>query len=463
MSAKRSKPGRTGQANPKKTDELAAINPHAAGLDIGSAEIWAAIPADREGETVRCFGTYTTDLMELAGWLQGQGIQTVAMESTGVYWIPVFEILEEQGLEVLVVNARHIKNVAGRKSDIQDCQWIQRLHAYGLLRGSFRPPAELASLRAYLRQRSSLIEHRAAHIQHMQKALLQMNVQLTQVLADITGETGLAILRAIVAGERSPHSLARLRRGPCKHSPEELAKALTGHYRPEHVFALKQALALFDAYTQQLRECDEEIQRQFTNFKPDPPDDLPPLPPDPKPGSHSKNAPAYDVRALLYPKVGVDLFAIPGMNAVLVQIILTEAGLDMSRWPTHKHFCSWLGLAPHEGISGGKVLYSHVPKTHNRAGQAFRLAAQTVSRGKTVYSEFYRRVRARSGPEQAMVATAHKIARTFYYVLKRRQPFQSVDIEEYHRRQREKDIHRLARNAARLGFQIQPAPSHSML
>ena len=452
MSGKKSKKGK------QTVDGLVQVNSNAAGLDIGSAEIWAAVPTDRDGERVRCFGTYTSDLLELADWLQALGIQTVAMESTGVYWIPVFEILEERGLEVLVVNARHIKQVPGRKSDVQDCQWIQRLHSYGLLSGSFRPQAEVASLRAYLRHRNSLIEHRAAHIQHMQKALLQMNIQLTQVLSDITGETGLAILRSIVAGERDPHSLAQLRHGRCEHTPEELVKALSGHYRSEHVFALKQALALFDAYTQQLRECDEEIRRQFENFKPDVPDDLPPLPPDPKPGSHSKNAPAYDARALLYPKVGVDLFAIPGMNAVLVQTLLTEVGLDMSRWPTHKHFCSWLGLAPHQGISGGKVLYSHVPKTHNRAGQAFRLAAQAVSRGKTVYSEFFRRVRARSGPAQAMVATAHKIARTFYFMLKRRQPFQSLDIEAYHRRQREKDIQRLSRNAARLGFQIQPVP-----
>jgi len=447
----------------KQVEGLAIVNPNAAGLDIGSAEIWASVPADREGETVRCFGTYTTDLLDLATWLETMEIQTVAMESTGVYWIPVFEVLEERGLQVLVVNARHIKNVPGRKSDIKDCQWIQRLHSYGLLSGSFRPQAEIASLRAYLRHRDGLIEHRAAHIQHMQKALLQMNLQLTQVLSDITGETGLAILRAIVAGERNPYTLAKMRHGNCAHSIADLVKALTGHYRPEHIFALKQALALFDAYTEQLRECDEEIERQFENYKPDLPNDLPPLPPNPKPGSHSKNGPDYDARALIYRKVGVDLFAIPGMNAVLVQTILSEVGMDMSRWPTAKQFCSWLGLAPHNGISGGKVLYSHVPKTHNRAGQAFRLAAQAVSRGKSVYSEFYRRVRARSGPAQAIVATAHKIARIFYYMLLRRQPFQSMDIQEYYRRQREKDIQRLSRNAARLGFQIQPVTAGNML
>jgi transposase len=436
---------------------LRVVHPNAAGLDIGSEEIWACIPADRSEETVRCFGTYTADLYALADWLQAQQIDTVAMESTGVYWIPVFEILEERGVQVWVVNARQIKHVPGRKRDIQDCQWIQQLQVYGLLNGSFRPEADIVVLRAYLRQRDMLIEHRAAHIQHMQKALLQMNVQLSQVLSDLSGETGLAIIRAIVAGERSPQHLAKLRHGRCERGPEELVKALTGNYRAEHVFALKQALALFDTYTRQLQECDEEIQRQFENIKPIPPDQLPPLPPNPKPGSHSKNAPQYDLRAQLYRICGVDLVALPGMNAVLVHKVISEVGRDLSRFDTVKAFCSWLGLAPHNAISGGRVLSSQILMTHNRAGQAFRLAAQAVSRGKTEYGEFYRRVRARSGSAQAIVATAHKIARAFYFMLKRRQPFQSVDIEEYTRRQREKDILRLTRFATRLGMTVSEA------
>lgn len=442
--------------------EMIVIEPNAAGLDIGSTEIWACVPADREGETVRCFGTYTTDLLELVDWLRAQRVKSIAMESTGVYWIPVFELLEERGFQALVVNARHIKNVPGRKSDVQDCQWIQQLHMYGLLNGSFRPEAEMCALRAYLRHRDNLIEHRAAHIQHMQKALLQMNIQLGQVLSDLTGQTGLAIMRAIVAGERDPLSLAQLRHGRCERPAEQLIKALTGHYRPEHVFALKQALALFDAYTQQLQECDQEIERQFQTLRPQPPDDLPPLPPDPKPGSHSKNAPHYDARAELFHLVGVDLTAIPGMNAILVQKVLAEVGLDLHRFPSVKHFCSWLGLAPHNAISGGRVLYSHTLQTNNRAGQAFRMAAQAVSRGKTVYSEFYRRIRARSGPKEAIVATAHKIARTFYFLLKRRQPFLITDIETYRRLQYEKDLHRLQCNASKMGFQLLPCPSPVM-
>ncbi len=436
---------------------LRVVHPNAAGLDIGAEEIWASLPPDRGEETVRCFGTYTEDLYALADWLQANQVDTVAMESTGVYWIPVFEILEARGLQVLVVNARQIKHVPGRKSDIQDCQWIQQLHAYGLLNGSFRPEADIVVLRAYLRQREMLIEHRAAHIQHMHKALTQMNVQLSQVLSDLSGETGLAIIRAIVAGERSPQQLAKLHHPRATHSPQEWVKALTGNYRPEHVFALKQALALFDAYTAQLQECDQEIERQFDNLKPIPPDDLPPLPPNPKPNSHSKNAPQYDLRAHLYGITGVDLVAIPGLNAVLVNQAVTEVGRDLSQFPTVKAFCSWLNLAPHNAISGGRVLSSHTPKTHNRAGQVFRLAAQAVARGQTEYSEFYRRVRARSGKAQAIVATAHKIARTFYFMLKRREAFRSIDSQETARRQREKELQRLTRMATRLGMKVSEA------
>lgn len=243
---------------------LKVIHPHAAGLDIGSAEIWAAVPPGQTAEPVRKFGTFTPDLHDLADWLIACGVETAVLESTGVFWIPVYELLEARGLAVAVVNARHVKNVPGRKSDIQDCQWLQGLHSVGLLRGSFRPAEEIAALRAYLRHRASLIEYRAAHIQHMQKALQQMNVLLTQVVKDITGVTGLAIIRAIVAGERNPEQLATLRDPRCQKSAPEMARALTGNYRPEHLFALQQALALYDFYTAQLVACDAEIERQFS-------------------------------------------------------------------------------------------------------------------------------------------------------------------------------------------------------
>jgi len=442
---------------------LKVIHPNAAGLDIGSAEIWAAVAPGRSGEPVRKFGTFTPDLKALADWLTTCGVDTVAMESTGVYWIPVYEILEACGFQVQVVNARHVKNVPGRKSDIQDCQWIQGLHSVGLLRGSFRPEGEIVALRAYLRHRATLIEHRAAHIQHMQKALQQMNVQLTQVVSDITGVTGLAIVRAIVAGQRDAQQLAALRQPGCKKSAQEIAKALTGNYRREHLFALQQALALYDFYTEQMVACDTEIERQFANLKPIS-DDLPPLPPSNKPDSHSKNGPRYDARSHLYRIAGVDLVAISGLNESTVQTIVAETGIDMSHFPTEKHFCSWLGLAPHNDISGGKRLRSRTLPTNNRAGQAFRMAAQSVSRSPNdAFGAYYRRMRAKLGAQQAIVATAHKIARAFYHVLKHRTPFHDMGGEEYERRARQREIKNLHKRAAKLGLAVVEIPPAAVL
>jgi transposase len=442
------------RTKPVSTETMPLVHSHAAGLDIGSAEIWVCVPADRDAEPVRKFGTYTPDLQALADWLKVCDIQTVAMESTGVYWIPAYEILEARGFKVYLVNARHLKNVPGRKSDVQDCQWIQRLHSFGLLNGSFRPEADICVLRAYRRHRGTLIEHRAAHIQHMQKALQQMNVQLTQVLSDLAGVTGLAILRAIVAGERDPQILAQLRDRRCAKPEAKLVKALTGNYRAEHVFALKQALALYDAYTEQLRECDQEIERHYSVLKPVHAGDLPPLDTSDKRNTHSKNAPAYDARPLLYQWVGVDLVAVHGLNASTVEEILSEIGTDMSRWPSVKHFCSWLHLAPHNDISGGKVLRSRTLKAHNRAGQALRLAAQAVSRTQTALGAYYRRMRAKHGPEKAIVATAHKIARIVYFMLKHRTPFHDIGAEEYDKREREREIARLQKKATKLGFTL---------
>lgn len=442
-----------------KWAELPQINPDAAGLDISDAEIVACVPCDRAGEPIRSFGTFTPDLHALVDWLQACGIKTVAMECTGVYWIPVFEILEERGFEVHVVNARHLKNVPGRKTDVCDAQWIQTLHSYGLLNGSFLPDATWRPLRAYWRHRASLVQHRAPHIQHMQKALQQMNLQLTQVLSDVTGVTGMQIIRAIVAGERNPVTLAQFRDPRCAHSTENIAKALTGNYRDEHIFALKQALALYDFYTAQIAECDTEIERQYVKMQDlagQDQQELPPLGPDPKKNSHSKNAPGFDVRSNIYRLTGVDLVAVTGLDDSTVQTIIAEIGTDMSRWPTVKHFCSWLGLAPHNDISGRKVLRSKTLKQHNRAGQAFRMAAQSVMRTDTAYGAFYRRLAARTGKEQATVATAHKIARAVYVMLKNRVPFQQMGADEYDRRYRQRLIARLSKRAFALGYRLVP-------
>ena len=430
------------------------VNPHAAGLDIGSEEIWVCVPEDRDAEPVRPFGTFTPDLYALADWLATCRIATVAMESTGVYWIPVYEILEARGFQVHLVNARHLKHVPGRKSDVKDCQWIQYLHTCGLLSGSFRPEAEMCALRAYLRHRATLLDYRAAHIQHMQKALQQMNVQLPQVLTDITGTTGLAIIRAIVAGERDPVHLAQFRDPRCAHSTEELAKALTGHYRAEHVFALQQALALYDVYTALVRECDAEIARQFQAIMPVWDDDLPPLDRQNKASAPSKNAPAYDARGMLYQLTGVDLVAIPGLHASTVQTIVAEIGLDLGKWPNEKAFCAWLGLAPRHEISGGKVLRRSTLKTRNRAGQALRLAAQAAGRSQSGLGAFYRRMRARLGPQSAIVATAHKIARIIYHLLTHRTAFRDLSPEEYSQRIRAREIAAMRKKAARLGLTL---------
>jgi transposase len=443
-------------------EEIPVVHPDAAGLDIGSTEIWAAVPSDRAPHPVRKFGTFTPDLHALADWLQSCGIKTVAMESTGVYWLPCYEILEARGFEVYLVNAYHLKHVPGRKSDVQDCQWIQRLHTFGLLNASFRPAAAICALRSYLRHRANLIQHRAAHIQHLQKALLQMNVQLTQVLKDITGVTGLAIIRAIVAGERDPVQLAQLRDCRCASDEAAIAKALTGNYRAEHLFALKQALALYDFYTTQVRECDAELECLFSLLPPTHHDELPPLDPVDKKNSSSKNAPTYDARQLLYQWVGVDLVAITGLNASTVETILGEIGTDMSRFPTEAQFCSWLGLAPRNDISGGKRLRSRTLKSRNRAGQAFRMAAESVGRTQTFLGAYYRRQKARLGAAQAIVATAHKLARIFYAMLKHRTPFRTLSAEEYEQQEREREVRRLEKKAARLGFtlvEVSPQPA----
>jgi len=442
-----------------QTDELTMMNPNAAGIDVHLEEMWVSVPTDRDAIPVRCFGMNTPDLNACADWLKACGIETVAMESTGVYWIPLYEILEARGFEAYLVNARHAKNLPGRKKDEGDAQWLRRLHTFGLLNNSFRPESEMRALRAYMRHRSGLIEHRAAHIQHMQKALLQMNVRLSPTVTDITGVTGMAIIRAILAGERDPLQLAQLRQPGCAKPEAEFVKALTGNYREEHLFALKQALALYEAYTQQLQECDQELERKFSALKPVHDDDLPPLDLSDKRNTHSKNAPAYDARTLLYQKLGVDLVAVHGLNEVTAQIIVTEVGTDMSRWKDEKHFCSWLGLAPHNDISAGKVLRSRTLKTRNRAGQAFRLAAQAASKTNTEYGVFYRRMRAKMGPKKAMVATAHKIARAVYFMLRDRKPFHSLTVEEYTRRDRDHEIARLTKKATKLGFTLAPIPA----
>lgn len=376
---------------------MSRVNKHAAGVDIGAIEIVACVAQDENTQIVRAFGNYTVDLQSIGGWLKEHKIKTVAMESTGVYWIPLFEELERQGFECLLISLRSLRRVPGRKSDIIDAQWIQTLHNYGLLESSFRPEGELAALRTLLRHRGQLLEHRAPHILHMQKALLQMNVQLSQALSDVTGDTGQAIIRAIIAGERGPQKLAELRNRQCKKSVEEIGRALTGTWREEHLFVLKQALELYDFYTKQVESCDIEIERMYALTRPDwEAGELKPLTAK-KRKSHSKNAPEQkeEIRQHLKRISGVDLSVVDGFGVSLAQTVIMEVGTDMGKFPSEKHFCSWLGLAPKHEISGGKILKNKTLKTKNRAGQAFRMAAQLVKGSDCVFGSRYRRLRAR--------------------------------------------------------------------
>jgi hypothetical protein len=341
----------TSTAVPALPAQLQHVNLHAAGIDIGATAHFVAVPPGSDPQPVRQFGAFTADLHRLADWLTACGVETVVMESTGVYWIPLFELLEERGFQVLLVNARHVKNVSGRKSDVLDCQWLQQLHTFGLLSGAFRPADEIVVLRSYLRQRTTLVQGASTHIQHMQKALQQMNLVLHHVVADVTGVTGMTIIRAILAGERDPQVLAQNRDPRCKNSAEVIAQSLVGNYRAEHLFALQQAVTLYEVYQDQIVACDEEIDRYLATFTPvceEPP------PPPAKARQRSGNPFHFDAHAQLYRMTGVDLTRIDGINSVTALTVLGEIGTDMTRWKTVKHFTSWLGLCPGTKVSGGK-------------------------------------------------------------------------------------------------------------
>jgi transposase len=440
--------------------DLACVHPNAAGLDIGNEEIVAAVPPDRDPQPVRVFRTFTPDLLALVDWLLACGIDTVAMESTGVFWIPIYELLEQHGMRPYLVNARHVKTVPGRKSDWNDGQWLQKLHMLGLLQGSFRPDAEIRAVRALARHRAELIRHRAPHILHMQQALTQMNLRLSVVLSDITGTTGQAIVRAIVGGERDPARLAELRNVNCKATVAEITRALTGTWHDAQLFILKQAFELFDFYTAQLEVCDREMERQYQAMESrgEPNAALPDLPAT-KPGSKSKNEPNFNVRAQLVRIVGIDLVSVMGISASSAQTIISEIGTDMTRFPTVKHFCAWLGLAPRNDISGGKVLRSRTMKVRSRATQAFRDAAASVGRSDSALGAYYRAMRARLGPRQAIVATAHKIARIVYHLLKTGEPYWEEGAAEYEQKRQARELKHLARRAQKLGYSLAPIPA----
>jgi transposase len=460
---------------------LPALNLNAAGIDVGAELHYVSVPEDRDPEPIRSFGCYTSDLERMAQWLLACGVDTVVLESTGVYWIPVFRVLEEHGLKVQLVDARHVKYVPGRKTDVADCQWLRQLHTFGLLSGAFVPPQPVQAMRAYWRQRKEVVESAAEAIQHMQKALTQMNLRLAVVLSDISGVSGMKILRAMVGGERDPLTLARLVHPSVQSSEEEIVQALTGHYSEEQLFILKQSLDRYDFCQLQMQECDRQLEAHLEHFpskKPAPPEPqaaapahagAPALPeaPAPAPGTRAafldavrsphkrrKNEPYFDLKAELMRILGVDLTAIPGIDAMTAFTICAEIGFDVSAFPSVKQFCSWLGLCPNNQVTGGKVKRRRTKKVKNRAADAFRISAQSLHRSQSYLGAYYRYLRGRLGAPKAITAIAHRQARLVYSMLKYGQAYVDRGQEHLERQHRERRYRSLVRNARELGYEL---------
>lgn len=432
---------------------LGQVNLNAAGIDIGSTQHYVAVPIDRDESHVRCFGTFTSDLVSLVDWLQHCGIQTVAMESTGVYWIPVFELLESRGFEVKLVEPGKLKSVPGRKTDVFDCQWIQQLHTYGLLAGSFRPESAICVLRSYMRQRALLVANASEHIQRMQKAMMEMNVQLHHVIADITGSTGLAIVDAILAGNREPCELAKLRDPRCKNDEATIARALEGNWRDEHLFALKQAVELYRFYGTKIGELDRKLEEHLVTFEDrSEGTKLPKLKP-PKAGS---NSPRFDMRNQLYRMLGVDLTTIDGISGQTALTLVSEIGTDMSKWATEKHFTSWLCLCPGSKKTGGKLLSGKTRTSANRAASALRTAAASLARSNCALGAFFRRIRSRLGSPKAITATAHKLAKIVYGMLKYGKKYVDIGKDYYEKQYLDRARKNLEKRAAALNLQLVP-------
>ncbi|KRC15032.1 IS110 family transposase [Acidovorax sp. Root217] len=438
---------------PTTQSAITLTHPNAAGIDIGSASHFVAVPPDRDDEPVREFASFTGELNRLVDWLDACRVDTVAMESTGVYWIPLYELLESRGFTVLLVNARHVKNVSGRKSDVLDCQWLQQLMSFGLLHGAFRPAEQVCVLRCLNRQRMMLLRNQGRLVQHMQKALAQMNIQLANVISDVVGQTGQRILRAILAGERNGMALAKLKSARIHASEDEIAKSLQGSWRAEHLFALKQALDAFDFCATQLAECDAQIQAQLQalHVRED----------EPAAGSkrargRARNAPKFDLRTQLFQMCGVDLTRINGIDVTTALVVVSEVGADMSKFPSDKHFASWLGLCPGTRITGGKVMSGKTKRCANRAAQALRLAAASLRSSQSALGAYYRRMCARMDKPKAVTAAAHKLARLIYAMLTRGQEYTDQGQEYFEERYRQRVLHNLTQKAKVMGMQLVP-------
>lgn len=431
----------------KRDDE---VFPNAAAVDVGASSHWVAVGRHSTDAPVQEFGAMTDDLHALADWLLACGVDVVALESTGVYWIPVYEVLEQRGLDVWLVDARQVKYVPGRKSDVQDCQWLQKLMSHGLLRAAFRPAADVCVVRAVARQREVLLTEQASWVQRMQKALVQMNIQLTEVISDVMGQTGQAIIRDIVAGQRNPRVLARHRHRRIKASEQDIVRALTGNWREEHLFVLGQALAMYDDIAGHLQACDVKLQALLAERSAASID----LGKAPREGSKARAE--FGVRQHLANWAGADLTRINGLGLDSVMKILSEIGTDLSHFASVKHFCSWLGLCPATKISGGKVLSARTKRSANRVRQALKMAAMSLAHSDSALGAFYRRLCSRMDKPRANTATAHKLARMVYFMLTRGEAFVDQGQQRYEQQQRERSIAALKRRAEALGFQINP-------
>ena len=434
----------------KRRSELQVVHPECAGIDIGSASHFVAVDPARSTQPVRCFDSFTDDLEAMAKWLRECGVTLVAMESTGVYWIPVYEVLERFGFEVHLVDPRATKQVSGRKSDVLDCQWIRQLMSHGLLKGAFRPDVGTCELRAYVRQRARLGQDLSRTIQHMQKALTEMNVQLANVISDITGKTGMQILRAIVAGERDGEVLARYRHRRIKADEAAIARSLRGTWHEEHLFALHQALARYDFFAEQIRQCEARIIAHVDTRLGE------------SDGSSRLRSWDSRMRERLQQLLGVDLTSIPTIGVETALVFAAEVGPDLSRFPSSAHFCSWLTLAPPTRISGGKRLSGRIRTPVNRLGQALRVAASTARSSESFIGATHRARLSRLDKGRAIKATAHQLARLIYALLTEGTPYVEKGIEHFESARRKRRIRALQRNARQLGFSVQQNPIASV-
>lgn len=445
------KSSRTRRSKSKRV--LEQINFNAAGIDAGSIHHHVAVPEDRSTPSVRRFETTTSGLYQMADWLVGIGIDSVAVEATGVYCIPLIEVLESRGVEVIVAKPSSLKSVNDRrKTDMVDCQWIQLLHTFGLLRASYRPDALVTAYRAYSRQRQMLTEQASRAIEHMKKALTQMNIRIDQAVSDVTGVTGMAIIRAIVAGERDPKELAKLRHAGCAKSEEQIEEALFGKYNDEHLFALGQALASWDHYRGQIQECNEQLERQAAIFEKKTTRGS--IPKARRIEHVRKNVLPFDARSLFFEILGQDLTQIDGISTGTVSVFIAEVGTNVDAFPTAGHFASWLNLSGGNNKTGGKQRSGRNRSTTNRLSTALRVAAQTLSRSRSALGAFYRRLRARIGPEKAITAAAHKLARMIYFTLKEQRPYLDPGPNYYTQRNQNKVLRQLEKRAKALGYEL---------